>query len=703
MDCPSCLVKIQGRLRQVEGVAAVEGNPVTRVLTLALDPLRGDGEQVRRALEDLGYGSEPVAAGVRPARPADVWRSRSATLAYASAALFALGLLSGVDHLLVAAALVGGWNFFPKGARAARSGVLDMNVLMSVAIVGALLIGEYVEAASIAFLFALAELLEGYSVDRARASVEALLELAPDVALLERDGDEVTVAVEALVAGDVVRVRPGDRVPADAIVLEGWSAVDQSPVTGESLPVDKRPGDELFSGTVNRDGFLRARVVRAAAESTLARIVRLVEEAELGRSRTERFVERFARVYTPAVVVAALLVVAVPFLVLGLPFAVWFERGLTLLVIACPCALVISTPVAVVSGVTAAARHGVLIKGGRHLEGMGEVRVLALDKTGTLTLGQLEVVEVTAASRSIGAGAFLALASAVERRSEHPVAKAVVAHARALGVLDADAPVSDFRATPGVGVQARVGERRVRVGRAVADGPPADSAGRTVVEVDVDGRVEGWITLADRGRPDAVAAVAALRAMGLHTVMLTGDHPSVADEMGHRLGVDEVWGGLLPADKVARVQALEAERGPVAMVGDGINDAPALATARVGIAMGAAASDVALETADIALMGDELGGLPYLVTLSRRARSVIRQNIAAAIAVKAVLALGVPFGAVSLITAVVVGDMGVSLAVIGNALRLARVRPATATRPAPPDQYRANTRVAPSRAKASTS
>jgi Cd2+/Zn2+-exporting ATPase len=572
----------------------------------------------------------------------------------------------------MASAAVGGWNFFPKGLRGIRARSLDMNVLMSVAIVGAILIGEFAEAAAIAFLFSLAEMLEGYSVQRAHASVEALLELAPDTARLERGSDEVTVDVEVLTAGDIVRMRPGDRVPADAQVVEGWSAVDQSPVTGESLPVDKGPGDELYSGTVNRDGFLRARVLRPASESALSRIVRLVEEAEMGRSRTERFVERFARIYTPAVVAAAVLVVLLPVLVLGLPFATWFERGLTLLVIACPCALVISTPVAVMSGLTAAARHGVLIKGGRHLEGMGEVRVLALDKTGTLTLGQLEVVEmVPAPGGGLDEGALLALASAVERRSEHPVAHAIVEAARLRGIDDRAHVVADFRARPGVGVEALVDGRTVRIGRSAASN---GGGGRTLVAVEADGRQVGHIALADRPRPGAVAAVAALRAAGLYTVMLTGDRPEAAAAVGEALGVDEIRGGLLPADKVARVRALELEHGPVAMVGDGINDAPALAAARIGIAMGAAGSDVALETADVALMGDELGGLPYLVDLSRRARRVIRQNVAAAILVKAVLAAGVPLGAVSLITAVVVGDMGVSLAVILNALRLARVR-----------------------------
>ncbi len=667
-------MKIQGRLREIEGVEGVEGNPVSRVLTLALDPARGDPARVQAALAELGYASEPVERHGGVDDPGAVWRTPGARIAGSSLVLFLAGLATGLDALLVASAAVGGWNFLPKAVRSVRAGALDMNVLMSVAIVGAVTIGEYVEAASIAFLFALAELLETYAVDRARASVRSLMELAPDTARLERDGDEVTVAAEALVPGDVVRLRPGDRVPADASVLDGWSAFDQSAVTGESMPVEKGPGDELYAGTVNRDGSVRARVERAASDSALARIVRLVEEAELGRSRTERFVERFARVYTPAVVTLAVLVVALPVLVAGGAFDVWFERGLTLLVIACPCALVISTPVAVVSGLTAAARHGVLIKGGRHLEAMAEVRALALDKTGTLTLGRLEVTDAGGDARA------LALAADVERHSEHPAAHAIVEWARRGGVERSAFEVEGFRATPGKGVEATVGARRVRVGRPSSTpsmGGPEPSAGaaRTRVAVEIDGASVAWFELADRPRADAVRAVGRLREMGLHTVMLTGDRADVAHPLGHRLGVDEVAADLMPEDKVAWVHAMERRFGSVAMVGDGVNDAPALATARVGIAMGAAGTDTALETADVALMGDELRGLPYLVALSRRARSVIRQNIAAAIAIKVALAVGVPLGGVSLITAVVVGDMGVSLAVIANALRLARIRP----------------------------
>lgn len=702
MDCPGCVAKIRGHLAKVDGVLAVEGSPVARTLKVSLDPRHTSGERIREAVGRLGYDARPQDDGDREEPGASTWRGRQARIAYASMVLFAAGMLArglGLDAvvatlplhdlripglLFVASALVGGWNFFPKGVRAARALALDMNFLMTVAIFGALAIGEYVEAAAIAFLFALAELLESYAVDRARGSVEALMELAPDTARLVRGGDEITVPAERLDAGDLVAVRPGDRLPADGTVEEGAAAVDESPITGESLPVDKGPGATVYAGTINRDGHLRVRVLRRAAESTLARIVRLVEEAEGRKTRAERFVERFARWYTPTVTVAAVLVVAIPTLALGAPFVPWFVRGLTLLVIACPCALVISTPVAVVSGVTAAARHGVLIKGGSYLEALGEVRVVALDKTGTLTFGHPEVVEVRSVD-GVDEREALARAAAVERLSEHPLARAIVERA-AVEPGGRSWTVSGFRSVPGQGARARLDGVEHVVGRPellLSGGAPGDEewksmagGGRTVVGVAEGGRTLAWIALADRARDAASSAVEGLRAEGIERiVMLTGDNRETAESIGRQIGVDEVRAGLLPEEKVAAIEELEARYGSVAMVGDGVNDAPALAAANVGIVMGAVGTDAALETADVALMGDDLTLLPYVRRMSRRARRVIRQNIAAALLVKAVLAIGVPLGLVSLVGAVVVGDMGVSLAVTLNALRLARETP----------------------------
>ena len=731
MDCASCLGRIEGRLRKVDGVTGVEGSPVARTLTVEVDPGRVGPDRIRDEVGRLGYLARPTDGSDEESFRRVTWTGREARIAFVSMSLFTVALMLRVlgveptlfelpfrtvllpDFIFVGAAVVGGWNFFPRGVKAARALSLDMNFLMTVAILGAVGIGEYMEGAAIAFLFAFADLLERYSVDRARASVRALMDLAPDAARVIRGGQEVRVAAEDLVTGDLVVLRPGDRIPADGVVEEGTSAVNQAPITGESMPVTRGPGDELFAGTINQDGFLRMRVARPASESALSRIIRLVEQAESSKTRSERFVERFARYYTPTVTVAAVTLMVVPPLLFGAPFATWFVRGLTLLVIACPCALVISTPVAVVSGITAAARNGVLIKGGAYLEAMGKIKVVALDKTGTVTAGHPKVDGIHRVD-GVSEEEALARAAAVEARSEHPIARAIV---EAAGVprepADAATPpwvVSDFEAVPGRGARARldgveyvVGSPEFLAQEGLEEGVEPDlrhldipqelqDGAGSFVGVAREGRVLAWISVSDPPRSSAAEAVRALRSAGVErVVLLTGDRPATGRDVARHIGVDEVRAGLLPEDKVKVVKELEDRYGPVAMVGDGVNDAPALAAASVGIAMGAAGSDTALETADIALMGDDLSRLEYLYTLSNRGGGVIRQNIAAAIGVKALLALGVPLGMVSLIAAVVVGDLGVSLAVTLNALRLAhlkpdatppRARPSSASQPA---------------------
>lgn len=700
MDCPSCAAKIRDHLHTVDGIVEAEVAPLSRTLTVTFTPGLVDRQRVQEELGRMGYTAQHLDGAASPPGEPSTWVGKQARIAYASMGLFGLALLlRGTDLgrwaapspfgggylpdlLLLASALVGGWNFFPKGFRAARRLALDMNFLMTAAILGGIGIGELTEAATIAFLFALAEVLERYSVERARASVTALMTLAPERASVSRLGREVTIPVDEIVAGDVVVLRPGERVPADGRVEDGDSSIDQSTITGESVPVDKRPGDEVFSGTMNRSGFLRVRVTRPAAESALARIVKLVEAAQAERSPTERFVERFARHYTPTVTISALLVMAVPPLLFGGTLDVWFVRGLTLLVIACPCALIIATPVAVVSGITAAARNGVLIKGGRYLEALGAIDVVALDKTGTLTLGRPRVVRIHALGGASELDVLLR-ASAVEARSEHPIGRALVEAALERGVVPDPTSVTDFFADAGAGARARVGGTEYRVGKpgwlaigAIAQGMARDLAegGRTVVGLSSGQEILAWFVLADQPRTEAAAAVQGLHDAGVRrVVMLTGDNATTAEAVARSVGIDDVRAELLPEHKVAAVRALEAEYGAVAMVGDGVNDAPALAAATVGIAMGAAGSDTALETADVALMGDDLSRLPYLLSLSRRARSVIRQNILAAVIVKAVLVVGVPFGWVSLVMAVLVGDMGVSIAVTLNALRLGHI------------------------------
>ncbi|MFQ5678377.1 MAG: heavy metal translocating P-type ATPase [Gemmatimonadota bacterium] len=704
MDCPDCARRIQERLRRVEGVARAIGNPVSRRLEVAYDPVLTDRERIRAVIGRLGYlarDDEGQAVAEDAEGDEGSWRSFQARRTYASATLFGMALvlrLAGVtppllslpvhdlhlpDLFFLASAAVGGWNFFPAGVRAARNLSLDMNFLMTVAILGAVGVGEYLEAAAIAFLFSTAELLESFSVDRARGSIRSLMELAPSAATVLRDGGEVTVAASELLPGELVVVRSGEKVPTDGTVVEGISSVDQAPITGESLPLLKEPGDDVFAGTMNGEGYLRVRVERRAEETTLARIVHLIEEAESRKAPSERFVERFARYYTPGVTGAALLLIVLPPLLFGAPFLTWFLRGLTLLVIACPCAMVISTPVAVVSGITAAARNGVLIKGGIHLEAMAGVRVFAFDKTGTLTAGHPEVTDVVPLDGSSEAQ-ILALAAAVESRSPHPLARAIVRAAHRRGLEMDRREVEGFENLPGKGVRAVIEGSPVLVGRpelfADSDGVGRRLAalrreGKTAIVLGHPERPLGILAVADRAREQAARAIRRLRAAGIsRTVMLTGDSPEAAEAIARDLGFDEVHAGLLPGEKVEWIRRLEARYGPVAMVGDGVNDGPALAAATVGVAMGVAGSDTALETADVALMGDDLSRLAYLYRLSHRGKGVIRQNISLSLGLKLGLAAGVPAGLVSLIVAVLVGDMGSSLGVTANSLRLARLR-----------------------------
>ena len=638
------------------------------------------------------------------------WTTAEAWRTYVAGALWVVGLVVTVVStsepesagwlrvdtdpaglLFLAAALTGGWNFFPKGLQAIRTLKLDMNFLMTIAIIGAVLIGEPLEAAAIAFLFSFAELLEHSAVVRARNSIDQLLRLAPETAsVVDGDGQERTVPTSELRSGQIVRVRPGEKVPIDGLVLSGHSAVNQANVTGESVPVGKGPGDAVFASTLNTDGLLEIEATSDAGDTTLDRIARLVREAQSQRSATEQFVKKFARYYTPAVTGLAVLVMVVPPLMGMGTSLTWFVRGLTLLVIACPCALVIATPVTIVSALTSAARHGVLIKGGEYVESLGGTCAIAFDKTGTLTLGQLEVTDVV----PLGAEspeALLELVASVEKGSEHPIAKAIVEHAEQRGSAGNGPAPEAFRAHPGRGISARVGGDPLVIGtlellEMMAAGSLDDEgkgrfdaleeAGKTVVVAARAGQVIGLVALADTLRPEAAGVLARLRADGVHhQVVLTGDQSYAAQAVGEAVGADEIFSELKPAEKVEAIRRIRSVHKGVAMLGDGVNDAPALAAADVGIAMGGAGSPATIETADIALMADDLTMLPYARRLSHLARSLVRFNIGFALGLKALLAIGAVGGFVSLIVAVLVGDLGASLAVTLNAMRLARVKP----------------------------
>ena len=715
MDCGDCARRMEERLSRLDGIHSTVGIPASRVLRVEYDPEFVEPRQVSDELGKIGYMAVQRDPGAAIGERIRIWHTKFAYRTYASGICFALALglqwgrvvpggwplgslpsplpSTPADLLFLAGALIGGWNFFPVGLRAVMRAALDMHSLMMLAIIGALGIGEPLEAAAIAFLFSLAELLEQYAVRRAHDSVQALMSLSPERATVIRDGKEVVVAADDVRPGEHLILRTGERVPVDGTAIEGQAAIDASAITGESIPVECGPGGALLSGMLVAAGYLLVRADRLRNESALARIVSLVEEAQARKSPSERFVTRFARVYTPAVTIFAAVIVTVPTLLFGGLFEVWFERALTLLVIACPCALVISTPVAVVSSLTAAARQGVLIKGGDALERLAAIRTIALDKTGTLTYGHPALTDVEVWDES-PPDEFLGRVAAAERQSEHPLARAIVRGARDRGIDLQGYAVESFVATPGVGVSALVDGQTITIGnertsestQQRSDAPEVQtlrleelrSQGKTVLLVSAGARPVGLIALADRPRAESQRAVSMLARLGLRPVMLTGDNQATASQVAEALGIEEFHAGLRPEEKLEWVERLE-QAGPTAMVGDGVNDAPALAAAGVGIALAAAGSDVALETADAALMGDQLERLPYMFNLARASRKVIRQNVLASIVIKLSLALAVPFGLVSLVAAVLVGDLGASLGVTANSMRLAGLRPRQGT------------------------
>jgi Zn2+/Cd2+-exporting ATPase len=571
----------------------------------------------------------------------------------------------------------------PKAIRAARNLRPDMNLLMTIAVVGAIVIGEYLEAASVAFLFALAEALEAWSIRRAHRAISALMDLSPPTArLLMPDGSEETRPIGDVPVRSRIIVKPGERIPLDGKVLAGTSHINQAPITGESMPVEKRAGDVVFAGTVNGNGALEFETTKTADDTTVAHIVRMVEEAQTRRSPSEQWVEKFARYYTPAVMVVALLIFLVPPLIIGQAWNVWFYRSLVLLVIACPCALVISTPVSIVAALAVAARNGVLIKGGIFVEAPARLRAVALDKTGTLTVGRPGVRAVIPLNGHSDSE-LLERVAALEARSEHPLAVAILEHARSAGVHVRAA--EEYQEIPGKGASGRwngetywLGSVRLlhERGQQTPDilnriARLADQ-GQTVVVVGNQKHVCGLLALSDTVRTTAKLALDGLRAAGIeHIILLTGDTAATAEAIGREVGVDEIRAELLPAEKVQAVEKLVQKYKSVAMVGDGVNDAPALATASLGVAMGVAGSDAAIETADIALMSNDLTKLPWVVGLSRRTLSIIQQNIWFSLLVKAVFVILTLFGSATLWGAIA-ADMGASLLVIFNGLRLLR-------------------------------
>jgi Zn2+/Cd2+-exporting ATPase len=681
LDCNDEVVILERRLKPIDGVEAISADVVGQRLRVSYDAAKLDTSVMVDAVAEAGMRmwlehEEPRAQGAD--LRARLWLTVAAGAAIsAGIAAEAAGARGLSIAAYVVATVVGA--IFParRAIGALRSRTVDINALMVIAAAGATAIGEWREGATVVFLFALAQWLEARTLARARGAIRALLDLSPRDALVRRNGVEQRVAIERVITGDLVIARPGDKIPVDGTVSAGHSDVNEAPITGESLPADKGPGAEVYAGTINGHGALEIVVTRVGPDTRVARIIHLVEEAQARRAPIQSFVDRFGRIYTPAVIAAALAIAVVPPL-MGEPALVWVYRALVLLVVSCPCALVISTPVSIVAAVSAAASRGVLIKGGAALERLAAVRVLGFDKTGTLTAGELAVDGVETAAPFTRED-VLAAAAAIESHSTHPAGRAIVALARHDGV--AWPVATGVRAEPGLGIEGRAGDRAVTVGnaafmarRGIAVPVAAESTARGVVFVAVDGRVAGWVRLADRPRPHAREALDLLRRAGVRRIaMLTGDEATAAERVAREVGVDEYRAAQLPDQKHAAIEALRQAWGPVAMVGDGVNDAPALAAADVGIAMGAVGSDVALETADVALMSDELLKLPFALRLARATLSNVKTNVAVSLALKAVFLVAAITGTATLWMAVL-ADTGASVIVVANALRLLRAR-----------------------------
>ena len=691
MDCADCAAKLEKRIGRVPGVDTAQVNFGASKMTVIHS---GPVAEILSTIEKMGYSGK-VDEGLRiKNKPASFWKSNQYVKpTVVSLIMLVSGLIAGkleAPYLIVNGLFLTG--IFLGGFLPAKNGIsvlisareFDMNFLMTIAIIGASALGAFEEAATVVFLFSFGNTLQGYTLDKTRKSIRALMEITPNEALVRRGTAEIMLPVKEIVIEDIIIVRPGERIAMDGIVSTGYSTVNEAPITGESIPVEKQLGDEIYAGTVNERGSLEVKVTRLARDNTISRIIHMVEEAQGQRAPSQQFVDKFAKYYTPAVIVLAALVAAIPPLALGQPFEKWFYEAMAMLLVACPCALVISTPVSIVSAIGNAAKNGVLIKGGMYLEEAGALSVIAFDKTGTLTEGKPQVTDIIPID-GIPDKEFLSIAAAIESRSEHPLAEAIVKSAKEHGAEISI--ISAFESIPGKGARAMVQGKTYQIGNSRLFSEQAidlkhvedevsslQNEGKTVMMLGDDKRILGLIAVADVLRKNSGQAINKLKKAGIKKViMLTGDNESTARAIATKAGVDDFRADLLPEDKVDAIKSLLAKHGKVAMVGDGVNDAPAMAISTVGIAMGAAGTDTALETADIALMADDLTKLTYTIKLSRKTLGIIKQNIAFALIIKGLILLLVIPGWLTLWLAVV-GDMGSSLLVTLNAMRLLRVK-----------------------------
>ncbi len=719
MDCGSCAKTVEAGLQKLPGITDINVVFSTESLRLNYDPQQVSEKAIFDRIKTLGYTIEQTTAAIPPSEDSgcshehehhhyhqhstvektqktnptnwEFWiRNRRGQTVILAGLGLVLGLLT--QHLELAIWVSRGFygiGIIVSGFAIARAGLMelrlrraDMNLLMTISVIGALILGDWLEGALVVFLFSLGTTLQTFTFSRTRHAIASLMDITPPTATVKRDNNqEVTVRVEEIQLGEILTIRPGQKVALDGIVVSGNSSIDQSPITGESIPEDKEKGDRVFAGTLNQTGFLEVQVTHISSDTTVAKIVHLVESAQSSRAPTQQWVDKFAEIYTPIVIVSAIALTVIPPLVFGQPFNVWFYRALVMLVIACPCALVISTPVSIVSAIGAATSQGILFKGGNGLETAGKLQSIAFDKTGTLTQGKPTVKKVYDLGE-LSASAVLSIAACLEQRSEHPLAKAIVAQAKVQGI-ELETP-ENFTAYPGKGISGKFGNNLYFAGnrRLFADQNIAlsestlsllddiEQLGQTPVLVGSERNLLGIIALADGLRLEAGEALHSLREMGLkRLVMLTGDRNFVAAQIAEQLNLSEYKAELLPEDKLQQIQELRRKFGAVGMVGDGINDAPALAAADISFAVGGI--DIALETADVVLVGSDLRKLAYAVDLSRRTVAVIRQNVIFSLVTKALFLLLGTFGFVGLAVAVL-ADTGTSLIVTANGMRLFR-------------------------------
>ncbi|WP_143416042.1 heavy metal translocating P-type ATPase [Geobacillus sp. E263] len=689
--CANCAAKFENNVKSLPGVQDAKVNfgasKITVWGTTTIEELEKAG-----AFENLKVREDKEKAVKRE----PFWKQKENIKVYISAVLLViswfLGKQYGEEHIFAtigyaAAILIGGYSLFIKGFKNLVRLNFDMNTLMTVAILGAAAIGEWGEGATVVILFAISEALERYSMDKARQSIESLMDIAPKEALIRRGNEEMMVPVDDIQVGDIMIVKPGQKLAMDGIVIKGTSTLNQAAITGESVPVTKTVGDEVFAGTLNEEGLLEVKVTKRVEDTTLSKIIHLVEEAQAERAPSQAFVDRFAKYYTPAIIIFALLLAVIPPLFMGADWSEWIYRGLAVLVVGCPCALVISTPVSIVTAIGNAAKNGVLIKGGIYLEEAGNLKVIAFDKTGTLTKGIPSVTDVVTYNGN--ENELMTITAAIEKGSQHPLASAIIRKAEEDGLNFNDVSVEEFQSITGKGVKAKVNNAMYYVGspglfeELLSNGIQSEIKeqittlqiqGKTVMALGTEKEILALIAVADEIRESSKEVIRKLHQVGIEkTVMLTGDNQRTAEAIGKQVGVSDIKADLLPEDKLNFIKELRDKYRSVAMVGDGVNDAPALAASTVGVAMGGAGTDTALETADIALMSDDLSKLPYTIKLSRKALAIIKQNITFSLGIKVLALLLIVPGWLTLWLAIF-ADMGATLIVTLNSMRLLNVK-----------------------------